>query len=62
MIQRVGAINDQQIEFLDRIRSSVESITLLVNDLLDLGRLEAGFDTRREIVDIGNILKYAFYF
>ena len=59
LIQRVGAINDQQIEFLDRIRSSVESITLLVNDLLDLGRLEAGFDTRREIVDIGNILKYA---
>ncbi|MGB7875281.1 MAG: ATP-binding protein [Anaerolineales bacterium] len=59
LIQRVGSLNKQQVEFLDRIRSSVESITTLVNDLLDLSRLEAGFDTRREIVDIGNILQYA---
>ena len=59
LIQRVGSLNSRQVEFLDRIRSSIESITSLVNDLLDLGRLEAGFDTRRETVDIGNILKYA---
>ena len=59
LIQRVGSLNDQQLEFLDRIRSSVESITSLVNDLLDLSRLEAGFDTRREVVDLGNILKFA---
>lgn len=59
LIQRVGSLNDQQVEFLDRIRSSVESITSLVNDLLDLSRLEAGFDTRRELVDLGNILKFA---
>jgi PAS domain S-box-containing protein len=59
LIQRVGSLNDQQVEFLDRIRSSVGSITSLVNDLLDLNRLEAGFDTRREHVDIGNILKFA---
>lgn len=59
LIQRVGSINEQQIEFLDRIRSSVESITALVNDLLDLSRLEAGFDTRREFVHLENILKFA---
>ena len=59
LIQRVGSINEQQIEFLDRIRSSVESITALVNDLLDLSRLEAGFDTRREFVRLENILKFA---
>jgi len=59
LIQRVGFINEQQVEFLDRIRSSVESITSLVNDLLDLGRLESGFDTRRELVNIENILKFA---
>ena len=59
LIQRVGSINEQQIEFLDRIRSSVESITSMVNDLLDLSRLEAGFDTRRELVHLENILKFA---
>ena len=37
----------------------MESITALVNDLLDLGRLEAGFDTRREFVRLENILKFA---
>jgi signal transduction histidine kinase len=59
LIQRVGPLNEQQSQFLDRIRSSVGSITALVNDLLDLNRLEAGFDTRRELVDIENILKFA---
>jgi len=59
LIQRVGSINDQQVEFLDRIRSSIESITSLVNDLLDLSRLEAGFDTRRELVNLENILNFA---
>jgi signal transduction histidine kinase len=59
LIQRVGSINEQQLEFLDRIRSSVESITALVNDLLDLSRLEEGFDTRREFVRLENILKFA---
>ena len=59
LIQRVGSLNEQQSQFLDRIRSSVGSITALVNDLLDLNRLEAGFDTRRELVDFENILKFA---
>lgn len=59
LIQRTGSLNGQQVEFLDRIRSSVESITLLVNDLLDLSRLEAGFDTRRELVHLENILRFA---
>ena len=59
LIQRTGNLNEQQVEFLDRIRSSVESITLLVNDLLDLSRLEAGFDTRREAVRFENVLKFA---
>jgi len=59
LIQRIGSLSDQQVEFLDRIRSSVKSITSLVNDLLDLSRLEAGFDTRRELVSIENILNFA---
>jgi len=37
----------------------VENITALVNDLLDLNRLEAGFDTRRERVHLDALLSYS---
>lgn len=58
LIDRIGPLNDQQRDFLHRIQSSVQHITTLVNDLLDLGRLEAGFDTRRESVQFGSVLKH----
>jgi two-component system NtrC family sensor kinase len=58
LIDRVGPLTEQQRDFLQRIQSSVQHITTLVNDLLDLGRLEGGFDTRRETVHIAGILKY----
>ena len=59
LIERVGSLNEQQLDFLTRIRASVESITALVNDLLDLDRLEAGFDIRRERVHLEHILMKA---
>jgi len=58
LIGRTGPLNEHQSEFMARLRSSIQDITALVNDLLDLGRLEAGFDTRREIVQLENILGY----
>ncbi len=58
LIARVGTLTPQQHDFLGKIQSSVQHITTLVNDLLDLGRLEAGFDTRRERVDLENVLNY----
>jgi PAS domain S-box-containing protein len=58
LVQRAGPLNEQQEQFLHRIQASVQSITSLVNDLLDLGRLEAGFDARRESVHLENILQY----
>jgi len=59
LMERIGPLSEQQVDFLNRIRSSVESITSLVNELLDLSRLEAGFDTRREKVHFENVLKFA---
>ncbi len=58
LIERTGPLNENQTEFLHRIQGSVQHITSLINDLLDLGRLEAGFDTRREAIQLENILKY----
>lgn len=58
LIDRIGPLNEQQKEFLHRMQASVQHITSLVNDLLDLERIEAGFDTRREAVSIEGILKF----
>jgi two-component system NtrC family sensor kinase len=59
LIGRVGPITDQQREFVHRIRFSVHNITSLINDLLDLGRVEAGFDLRMEIVHLPAIINLA---
>ena len=59
LLDRVGSINAQQAEFIRRIQVSVNNITALINDLLDLGRIEAGFDTRKEVVPMYVILRYA---
>ncbi|MBK9211295.1 MAG: HAMP domain-containing histidine kinase [Anaerolineales bacterium] len=59
LIERTGPLNQNQQEFLHRLQGSIQHITTLVNDLLDLGRLEARFDTRRELVQLENILKYS---
>ena len=58
LVSRTGPLNEHQTEFMARLQSSIRDITALVNDLLDIGRLEAGFDTRREIVQLENILVY----
>jgi two-component system phosphate regulon sensor histidine kinase PhoR len=59
LIDRAGPVTEQQREFIRRVQFSVNNITSLINDLLDLGRIEAGFDTRKEIVPLGAIISYA---
>jgi two-component system NtrC family sensor kinase len=59
LIDRAGPVTEQQREFIRRVQFSVNNITSLINDLLDLGRIEAGFDSRKEIVPLGAIINYA---
>jgi PAS domain S-box-containing protein len=58
LLDRVGPVNDQQREFIMRVQNSVQSITALVNDLLELGRIEAGFDTQKEVIPLEGIIRY----
>ncbi len=58
LLDRVGPLNEQQREFVRRVRVSVHNITALVNDLLDLGRIEGGFEGQKEIVRLDGILNY----
>ena len=57
LIDRVGTINDTQREFIRRVQTSVHNITELVDDLLKLGRIEAGFDTHKEMVQVNQIFR-----
>jgi signal transduction histidine kinase len=37
-----GALNENQTHFLDIVKSNTERLNILVNDLLDISRIEAG--------------------
>jgi PAS domain S-box-containing protein len=56
LLDRAGPVNDLQRDFIHRVQTSVHSITSLVNDLLNLGRIESGFDTRKETISLSSII------
>jgi signal transduction histidine kinase len=57
MLPMVGALNDKQHEFADKIIAGVEQMTVLIDDLLDLGRIEAGVGLAREPVRMGEVIQ-----
>lgn len=42
MMGAAGVFNEKQIHFLDIVRNNAERLNILVNDLLDISRIEAG--------------------
>jgi signal transduction histidine kinase len=64
-----GELNEQQTQFLDIIKSNIDRLAILVNDLLDVSRIEAGkvalsfqpVDMEESITDVANDIqqKYA---
>jgi two-component system NtrC family sensor kinase len=56
LLDRVGPLNEQQVEFVNRIRTSVADITDLIGELLDLGRIEAGYDLEMEPLHLEEII------
>jgi len=59
LLGRVGPLNDQQQDFAQRIGASANTIAGLITDLLDLGRIEAGFDARMEPINLPLVVRYA---
>jgi PAS domain S-box-containing protein len=58
LVERAGPLNENQRDFIGHIQDSIQHITSLINDLLDIGGIEAGIDTRREFVQLEGILRY----
>jgi len=57
MLQMVGELNEQQTSYGQKIIASVESMSRLVNNLLDLGRIEAGVGLQLEMVRVNDIIE-----
>lgn len=56
LLERVGPLNEQQRIFLERVRKGTSHITELIGDLLDLGRIEAGYDLEMEPLHLERII------
>jgi len=57
MLPIVGDINEKQQDYIDRILSGVQQMSGLVEDLLDLGRIEAGVDLMRDDIEAEKLLE-----
>jgi signal transduction histidine kinase/DNA-binding response OmpR family regulator len=57
LLQRAGSLNEQQQKFVEQIITSVHSITLLITELLELSRIEAGFNIDLEPVNMGQVVR-----
>jgi PAS domain S-box-containing protein len=55
MLEMVGQLNEQQTSYVQKIVGGVDSMTHLVNNLLDLGRVEAGVGLQLEMVSASDI-------
>jgi len=52
MLEMAGKLNDQQRDYVAKMVVGVESMARLVNNLLDLGRIDAGVGLQVEKVDV----------
>lgn len=57
MLTMVGATNEQQREFVRKILDSVDQMARLVDNLLDLGRIEAGVGLNLERLPLEPVLQ-----
>lgn len=58
LIERVGPVTDDQKRFIHLVDTSVQNVTTLIDELLDLGRIEAGLDDRREPVQFEALIHH----
>ena len=59
LLPRAGSLNVQQQEFILRARQSMETITELINALLDIDRLETGFELEMVPCDLRQVIEEA---
>lgn len=56
LLKEVGPLNDEQTQFVGRIRQVANEMSHLISNLLDLGRIEAGLGIVLEPVNLREVL------
>jgi two-component system NtrC family sensor kinase len=59
LLPRAGSLNAQQQEFVLRARQSMETITIMLDRLLDIERLEAGYEIEMAPCDLTQVIEEA---
>lgn len=57
MIEMTGELNDQQNNYITKMRSGIDQMSKLVNNLLDLGKIEAGIEMSLEMFSLPGFLE-----
>jgi len=58
LMENIGKLNEKQKEYLKDSLENVKRVVAIVNDLLDVSKIEENkYDTKPEIVDLGEITK-----
>ncbi|HJW83475.1 MAG TPA: ATP-binding protein, partial [Anaerolineae bacterium] len=57
MIPMISEVTAKQQDYLNKISIGIEQMTALIDDLLDLGRIEAGVGLVREPVSLSNLVR-----
>ena len=57
LLPEVGPMNESQMEFVEGINHSVEKMSALISDLLDLGKIEAGVEMTMKVCQMDNLIR-----
>jgi two-component system phosphate regulon sensor histidine kinase PhoR len=57
LLARVGPLNEGQRDFIDKAFHSLSHLTALISDLLDIGRIEAGYDLEMRPFCINDVIR-----
>jgi signal transduction histidine kinase/DNA-binding response OmpR family regulator len=56
LLKQAGTLNDNQSEFVERIHHAVENMEELVNNMLDLSKMDMGAEQKHETVNLTSLL------
>lgn len=59
LLPKVGPLNEKQRQFVQRVEGSVQYITDLINDLLDIRRIEAELNLEMQTCDLRGLIEDA---
>lgn len=59
LLERVGPLTEMQEDFIEKALRSLRHITALISDLLDIGRIEAGYDLEMLPCRMDRVIKEA---